>query len=81
MTFDGGIKNSQQGSAKMLRCPYCGTTAEDYFHTGLVGCSACYKFLLPAIQKSIESMQGTDVHIGKRPLKPNEHTVFGKEDR
>ena len=50
-----------------IRCPFCGTTVETYYKTGLFGCPECYRYLFPAVKKSIYAMQGDEPHAGKSP--------------
>lgn len=62
------------GENKSARCRFCGTTAEDYYRSGLLGCPECYKYLFFAVEKNLRAMQGGDPHAGKRPP-----TAHGKE--
>lgn len=50
------------------RCPVCGTTLEDYSHTGLLGCAACYGVFREALEPAIRRIHGKTVHEGKHPL-------------
>lgn len=47
-------------------CPYCGTKAEDFKRTTLVGCANCYKTIGNAVLPVLINMQGGEVHAGKR---------------
>ena len=48
-------------------CSKCGHTFQEYYETGLLGCSACYdefaSYVLPALRNS----QNKVMHIGKKP--------------
>lgn len=50
-----------------LRCAFCGNTVEDYLHSGLVGCAACYRTFAAELTPYIVRLQGNGVHCGKRP--------------
>ena len=47
-------------------CPYCGTSAEDFKRTTLVGCAMCYKTIGTAVIPTLITMQGGEVHVGKK---------------
>lgn len=47
-------------------CPECGTTAQEFFSTGLVGCASCYKYLEKDVLPTVVKMQGGRAHCGKR---------------
>lgn len=48
-------------------CPVCGRTAKEFSSTGLVGCGACYKYLVNVVAPVVLRMQGADKHVGKTP--------------
>ncbi len=58
--------NEKQASEK--KCPDCGTTLEDYSHTGLLGCARCYEIFRDELKPAIRRIHGKTVHEGKRPL-------------
>ena len=82
----------QTFGSRGVRCPFCGTTAETYYKTGLFGCPECYRYLFFAVKKSIYAMQGDEPHAGKTPSdqsaragavtagggKKNKYASFGK---
>jgi len=43
-----------------VRCQKCGTTLEEIFETGFVGCQECYN--LPEVQKVVDKMYGGKRH-------------------
>ncbi|MCI8412840.1 MAG: hypothetical protein HFE47_01915 [Clostridia bacterium] len=49
-------------------CSACGTTGNEFLHSGFVGCSECYKEFAPLIMPVIKRMQGDVSHVGKVPL-------------
>lgn len=59
-------------------CPYCGTTAEDFTRTGLVGCARCYSTLAPAVLPAVVRMQGGETHRGKRSRNTDERAEMIK---
>ena len=61
-------------------CPSCGTTGDEFLHTGFVGCSECYKEFTPLIMPVIRRMQGDVSHVGKVPVGV-ENSVSAEYDR
>lgn len=59
--------NSANAEKKERRCPYCGTTAREYYKSKLLGCAECYRYLFEEIRESVFAMQGDEPHRGKRP--------------
>ena len=55
--------------AGILRCKVCGATASELFTNKKTFCPSCYEHLRDEISKYLISIHGSDVHIGKRPLK------------
>ena len=60
----GAAANAEK---KERRCPYCGTTAREYYKSKLLGCAECYRYLFEEIKESVFAMQGDEPHRGKRP--------------
>ncbi len=58
------VSKRQTGS---LKCPYCGTTWEDFKRTGLLGCDKCYDAFHDEIKKVLKQIHGNARHIGSRP--------------
>ena len=58
--FDGLNEKNLNGT-----CLDCGTTAQEFYKTGLVGCASCYGYLKKEIYPSILKMQGDRAHCGK----------------
>ena len=48
-------------------CPVCGTTAEEFRKTGLVGCAYCYSALREEITPTVRRIQYKLFHAGKSP--------------
>lgn len=49
------------------RCPYCGSKLSVYYKTGMLGCPECYDWFENEIDQTLQSVQGSTKHIGKRP--------------
>lgn len=62
-----GFSSSLSSSRSSTVCSKCGHTFQDYYETGLLGCSDCYNefasYVLPALRNS----QNKVMHIGKKP--------------
>jgi protein arginine kinase activator len=50
-----------------LTCSHCGTTYEEFIQKGRFGCSECYRSFNGQLAKTLKSIQGAEVHTGKRP--------------
>lgn len=50
-----------------LTCESCGTTYEDFIQKGRFGCSKCYRSFQSQLGKTLKSIQGAEIHTGKRP--------------
>ena len=48
-------------------CEGCGTTLEEFRHTGLLGCADCYKAFREELLPTIRYVQGKLHHAGKAP--------------
>lgn len=56
----------QKSSSSVGVCPECGTTSQEFFASGLVGCASCYKYLEADILPTIVKLQVGRSHCGKR---------------
>ena len=50
-----------------LTCDNCGTTYEEFIQKGRFGCSECYRSFNGQLGKTLKSIQGAELHAGKRP--------------
>lgn len=50
-----------------LTCKSCGTTYEEFIQKGRFGCSKCYRSFHSKLGKTLKSIQGAEIHTGKRP--------------
>lgn len=55
------------GEEREARCPVCGTTLEDFRHTGLLGCAYCYTQFREELLPTVHYAQGKLHHEGKSP--------------
>ena len=61
--------NSDFNQTETLVCRKCGTTLDDFLHTGFVGCFECYKTFYPYLKEFAIDVHGRCVHTGKVPSK------------
>ncbi len=50
-----------------LTCESCGLTYEEFIQQGRFGCSKCYRSFSSQLGKTLKSIQGAEIHTGKRP--------------
>jgi len=63
-----GIDINKSGEdTSILVCDQCGTTYEEFVQKGRFGCWACYHNFNEQLGKTFRSIQGFDIHNGKRP--------------
>lgn len=60
-------EGEEKSSDDELRCEHCGMTYSQFLQQGMVGCAKCYEYFNKVLAKSIKSIQGADVHVGKQP--------------
>ena len=60
-------KKTPGESAPVLTCSNCGTTYEEFTQKGRFGCAQCYRSFHDPLGKTMKSIQGAEVHTGKRP--------------
>ena len=71
------VREKSQGSAPSgaeagLACPECGMTYEEFKEHGRFGCAACYRNFGKLLTRNMKNIQGSDVHVGKRPKSAGE---------
>ena len=54
--------------ARNVQCPKCKMTYGEFITNSSFGCSECYDVFGPLITNNIKKIQGSDTHIGKRPM-------------
>ena len=60
--------SEKEDPARQVQCPKCRTTYGDFVANSSFGCSDCYDVFGPLISDTIKKLQGSDKHIGKKPL-------------
>ena len=65
--MDNVFKGLLGDASERGECPICGTTAEEFRKTGLVGCSYCYTALREEITPTVRRIQHKLFHAGKSP--------------
>ena len=60
---DGEEKNTDD----VIKCEHCGMTYEQFLQQGMIGCAKCYECFNKVLSRSIKSLHGADVHVGKQP--------------
>lgn len=50
-----------------LTCNNCGTTFDEFKQKGRFGCADCYRSFNNQLGKTLKSIQGSEIHTGKRP--------------
>ena len=48
-------------------CKGCGTSLSQFMNTGMLGCPQCYYSFRDEITSALLQIQGSDVHVGKKP--------------
>lgn len=71
-TLEKSVAVLKKSTSIGSRCRVCGTSADEYFKTGLLGCPECYRYLFFALKGSLRAMQGGEPHAGKRPTEGRE---------
>lgn len=70
-TILGNYYNNENNGTKPTHkepsCARCGLTYQEFLKIGRFGCSECYDSFSKALDKSITSIHGSNVHTGKRP--------------
>lgn len=61
-----------------VTCTYCGTTYEEFVQKGRFGCAHCYRSFNEQLGKTLKSIQGAEVHTGKRPKGFETTTTSGR---
>lgn len=51
-----------------FECSACHTTYDEFLKSGRLGCAHCYENFEPLLGKTLKSIQGADLHTGKRPI-------------
>ena len=60
--------NGQEDAAVNVVCPKCGMTYGEFVSGSRFGCADCYDVFGPLIAGTIKKIQGSDYHVGKKPM-------------
>lgn len=55
--------------SSMIVCPVCHTSYADFVRESRFGCADCYEMFELLMGDHIKTLQGSDTHSGKRPMK------------
>lgn len=65
--YTASDKNKPGEETPSLTCSHCGTTYEEFIQKGRFGCAQCYRSFNEQLGKTLKSIQGAEIHTGKRP--------------
>lgn len=60
--------SEKEDPARQVQCPRCHTTYGEFVAGSSFGCPDCYEVFGPLITDTIKKLQGSDRHIGKKPM-------------
>lgn len=66
-TYYAGGNTGAADAVKETVCGYCGMTGEEFMQKGKFGCASCYDSFERIVQRNMKTIQGADLHTGKRP--------------
>lgn len=72
--------SEKEDPARQVQCPRCHTTYGDFVANSSFGCPDCYEVFGPLIADTIKKLQGSDRHIGKKPLLYRKHGQRAEAD-
>lgn len=67
--------SGKEDPARQVQCPKCHTTYGEFVANSSFGCSECYEVFGPLISDTIKKLQGSDRHVGKKPM------LYGMQDK
>lgn len=73
------ISSQKRDGAKEGQCPYCATTREEFYKTGLVGCEYCYTFFRADVERIVEKIQAGTCYDSYKNLTPDEKSEYYKK--
>jgi protein arginine kinase activator len=65
--YTAADKKQSGTSNPSVTCSNCGTTYDEFTQKGRFGCSKCYSSFGSQLGKTFKSIQGAEIHTGKRP--------------
>lgn len=60
--------SEKKDPARQVQCPKCGMTYGEFVNNSIFGCPDCYDVFGPLISDTIKKLQGSDHHVGKKPM-------------
>lgn len=60
--------SEKEDPAKSVQCPNCKMTYGEFVANSTFGCPDCYDVFGPLIAANIKKIQGSDTHVGKKPM-------------
>ncbi|MGN0369947.1 MAG: UvrB/UvrC motif-containing protein [Butyrivibrio sp.] len=60
--------DEQEDPARTVSCPTCKMTYGEFIKNSSFGCADCYDVFGPLITDTIKKIQGSDRHVGKKPM-------------
>ncbi len=67
--------SEKEDPARQVQCPNCHTTYGEFVTNSSFGCPECYDVFGPLIADTIKKLQGSDRHVGKKPM------LYGERER
>jgi protein arginine kinase activator len=64
--------NSKDAESSKVTCPTCHTTYEEFVKESRFGCPDCYEMFELLMDDQIKTIQGSNTHVGKKPLENSE---------
>ena len=60
--------SEKKDPASQIQCPKCGMSYGEFVNNSTFGCPDCYDVFGPLISDTIKKLQGSDHHVGKKPM-------------
>ena len=64
-----GSRKSRESRLDNVVCPVCHTSYADFVNTTRFGCADCYEVFKLLMGDQIRTLQGSDTHTGKKPMR------------
>lgn len=73
------LNSAEEAPPRVLVCPDCKTTSDEFIKSGFVGCPNCYKVFEQLVVQNVKKFQRSDKHIGKTPV--GARAAEGEQDK
>lgn len=68
--FNAGTgQENTEADIQSIVCPVCHTSYADFVKDSRFGCADCYEVFEPLMDEHIKTLQGSEAHRGKQPMK------------